>query len=192
VASPLSPRRHSRRGCCFSARSGGDNWSERCLCRRERRTAQTGRRSTCSSPNPSLLISAQDEARGTWFHVNPEGLAGASAAGRLPVPPRLTGAPPPEPPHPRDDRIPGERSSRPATSRRCLCHGRERPRRPTLTIASTIHATRAGRSPPTDRARREPASRRSGTGAVSGARFSRIAQLRSTDSAGVPIRLVPM
>jgi hypothetical protein len=33
--------------------------------------------------------------------------------------------------------------------------------------------TSAGRSPPTDRARPEPASRRSGTGAVSGARFSR-------------------
>jgi hypothetical protein len=49
-----------------------------------------------------------------------------------------------------------------------------------LTIASTIHATRAGRLPPTDRARREPASRWSGTGAVSGARFSRIAQLGST------------
>ena len=49
-----------------------------------------------------------------------------------------------------------------------------------LTIASTIHATRTGRSPATDRARREPASRRSGTGAVSGARFSRIAQLGST------------
>ena len=28
-----------------------------------------------------------------------------------------------------------------------LCHGRERQRRPLLTIASTIHATRAGRSP---------------------------------------------
>ena len=31
----------------------------------------------------------------------------------------------------------------------CLCHGRERQRRATLTIASTIHATRARRSPPT-------------------------------------------
>jgi hypothetical protein len=58
------------------------------------------------------------------------------------------------------------------------CHARERQRRPTLTIASTIHATRDGRSRPTDRARREPASRRSGTGAVSGARFSRMAQVR--------------
>jgi hypothetical protein len=39
---------------------------------------------------------------------------------------RLTGAAPPEPPHPRDDRIPGERSSRPAASRRCLCHDLDR------------------------------------------------------------------
>jgi hypothetical protein len=45
-----------------------------------------------------------------------------------------------------------------AGARRLLRHGRERQRRPMLTIASTIHATRAGRSPPTDRARREPAS----------------------------------
>jgi hypothetical protein len=30
-----------------------------------------------------------------------------------------------------------------------VCHGRERPRRPTLTIASTIHAARAQRSRPT-------------------------------------------
>ena len=30
---------------------------------------------------------------------------------------------PPEPRHRRDDRIPGERSSRPTASRRCLCHG---------------------------------------------------------------------
>ena len=59
-----------------------------------------------------------------------------------------------------------------------LGHRRERQRRPMLTIASTIHATFAGRSPPTDRARREPASRRSGTGAVSGARFSRKGQVR--------------
>jgi hypothetical protein len=51
---------------------------------------------------------------------------------------------------------------------------------PMLTIVSMIHATRAGRSRSTDRARREPASRRSGTGAVSGARFSRIAELGST------------
>src|SRR5437763_4339507 len=55
-----------------------------------------------------------------------------------------------------------------------------------LTIASTIHATRTGRSPPTDRARREPASRRSGTGAVSGARFSRIAIARVADSRDGP------
>ena len=32
---------------------------------------------------------------------------------------------------------------------RAQCHGRERQRRPTLTIASTIHATDAGHSPPT-------------------------------------------
>ena len=44
-----------------------------------------------------------------------------------------------------------------------LPDGRERQRRPMVTIASTIHATCAGRSPPTDRARREPASHRSGT-----------------------------
>ena len=43
---------------------------------------------------------------------------------------------------------------------RVVCHGRERQRRPMLTIASTIRATRAGRSPPTDRERREPAPRR--------------------------------
>ena len=43
-----------------------------------------------------------------------------------------------------------------AASRRCLCHGRERPRRPTLTIASTIHGIRTGRSPPT--ASRRPSS----------------------------------
>ena len=34
-------------------------------------------------------------------------------------------------------------------------HGRERQRRPTLTIASTIHGIRAGRLPPTGSARRE-------------------------------------
>src|SRR5436305_1672565 len=50
-----------------------------------------------------------------------------------------------------------------------------------LTIASTIHATRPGRSPPTDRARREPASHRSGTGAGSDARFSREAIARATE-----------
>jgi hypothetical protein len=47
-----------------------------------------------------------------------------------------------------------------------LCHGRERQRRPMLTIASTIHATRAGRSPPTDCDRRESAPCRSGEGFV--------------------------
>jgi hypothetical protein len=62
----------------------------------------------------------------------------------------------------------------------CLCHGRERQRRPMLTIASTIHATRAGGSPPTDRARPEPESRRRAASVVSGARLSRIAQLGST------------
>ena len=36
-------------------------------------------------------------------------------------------------------RPPEERSSRRPRARRCLCHGRERQRRPTLTIASTIH-----------------------------------------------------
>jgi hypothetical protein len=35
---------------------------------------------------------------------------------------------------------------------RALCHGRERQSRPMLTIASTVHATRAGRSPPTESA----------------------------------------
>jgi hypothetical protein len=38
----MSPRRHSRRGCC-SPRSASDNGPERCLCGRERRAAQTGR-----------------------------------------------------------------------------------------------------------------------------------------------------
>jgi len=38
-------------------------------------------------------------------------------------------------------------------------------------------ASGVGRSESSDRARREPASRRSGTGAVSGARFSRMAQV---------------
>ena len=82
---------------------------------------------------------------------------------------RDTGAPPP-----------------PAARTTALVHcGRERPRRPMLTIASTIHATRAGRLPPTDRARRGPASRRSGTGGVSGARFSRQAIVpRSRRSVG--------
>jgi hypothetical protein len=41
------------------------------------------------------------------------------------------------------------------------------------TLAFAIRAACSGRSSSTDRARREPASRRSGTGAVSGARFSR-------------------
>jgi hypothetical protein len=49
-AAPSSPRRHSRQGCCSPRDSAGDNRSERCLCRRERRAAQRGRRSTCSSP----------------------------------------------------------------------------------------------------------------------------------------------
>ena len=69
---------------------------------------------------------------------------------------------------------------RPDTGR-VVCHERTRQRGPTLTVASTIHAVRAGRSPPTDRARRQAASRQSGTGAVSGARFSRIAITRSVD-----------
>ncbi len=38
----------------------------------------------------------------------------------------------------------------------CFAYERERPRRPTLTIVSTIHATSAGRSPPT--ASRRPSS----------------------------------
>jgi len=67
-----------------------------------------------------------------------------------------------------------------------LCHGRERQRRPMLTIASTIHATRAGRSSPTDRARLEAAPRRSGTGAVPGARFSRVAIVLATEPRGLP------
>ena len=74
---------------------------------------------------------------------------------------------------------------RPSKAALSKSHGRERQRRPTLTIVSTIHATCTGRSPSTDRARREPASRRSGTGAVSCARFSRQAIVpRSRRSVG--------
>ena len=40
----LSPRRHSRRGCCSPNDPAATTWSERCLCSRERRAAQTGRR----------------------------------------------------------------------------------------------------------------------------------------------------
>ena len=40
----LSPRRHSRRGCCSPHDPAATTWSERCLCSRERRAAQTGRR----------------------------------------------------------------------------------------------------------------------------------------------------
>jgi hypothetical protein len=50
------------------------------------------------------------------------------------------------------------------------------------TLAFVISVSCAGRSESTDRARREPASRRSDTGAVSGARFSRIAQVTVTPS----------
>ena len=45
----------------------------------------------------------------------------------------------------------------------------------TPALAFVISAACSGRSEPTDRAHREPASRRSGTGAISGARFSGIA-----------------
>ena len=45
-------RRHSRRGCCSPHDPAATTWSERCLCSRERRADQTGRRSTCSSPQP--------------------------------------------------------------------------------------------------------------------------------------------
>src|ERR1022692_3726641 len=38
------------------ARSGRDNRHGRCLCRRERRAAQTGGRSTCSSPKAGALV----------------------------------------------------------------------------------------------------------------------------------------
>ena len=58
-------------------------------------------------------------------------------------------------------------------SGRAQRHGRERQRRPMLTIASTIHTTLAGRLPPTD-ARRQSAL--SSPAHVSGARFSRSAQ----------------
>ena len=47
----------------------------------------------------------------------------------------------------------GERVGR-YGARRMVCHGRERQRRPMVTIASTIHATRDGRSRPTERTRR--------------------------------------
>ena len=46
----------------LSARSGSDNWPERCLCRRETRAVQTGRRSTCFSPKAGMS-SDQDETR---------------------------------------------------------------------------------------------------------------------------------
>ena len=60
--------------CRAAPRDGSTAWTIEQVCR-------PGWVCTWYSPNPSLLISAQDEARGTWFHVNPEGLAGASAAG---------------------------------------------------------------------------------------------------------------
>jgi hypothetical protein len=55
---------------------------------RPKQVSIVARQETPNSPNPGLLISAQDEARGTWFHAHPEGSAGAGAAGRPPVPPR--------------------------------------------------------------------------------------------------------
>ncbi len=79
-----------------------------------------------------------------------------------------------------------------AASRRCLCHGRERQRRPTLTIASTIHATRTGRSPPTDRARRGPrlvGAARAASRALASRALRNWGPLASAD---VPIRLMPM
>jgi hypothetical protein len=56
------------------------------------------------------------------------------------------------------------------------CHALDRQRARGLTLASPGSASGLGRLESTDRARREPASRRSGTGAVSGERFSRNAQ----------------
>ena len=59
----------------------------------------------------------------------------------------------------------------------CLCHGRERQRRPTLTIASTIHPTRTGRLPPT-------ASRRPSSGPVYAAAAGRGARVLSAKALG--------
>jgi len=83
-------------------------------------------------------------------------------------------------------------STPPAPAPACALPRIRTPASTTPALAFVISAACVGRSESTYRARREPASRRSGTGAVSGARFSRIAQLGPLASADVPIRLVPM
>jgi len=63
----------------------------------------------------------------------------------------------------------------------------------TPALAFVISAACSGRSEPTDRARREPASRRSGTQALCRALASRASRNWGPLAfAGVPIRLVPM
>ncbi len=68
---------------------------------------------------------------------------------------------------------------------RLQCHGRERQRGPTLTIASTIHATSAGRSPPTA-SRRRP----SGPGDAAAPGVAHVCFLRMRSS-GCRCRLDP-
>jgi hypothetical protein len=90
VAAASSPRRHSRRGCCSPHDPSATTGPNGCLCRGESSAAQTGRRSTRSSPNPSILAGAarsRTSARG-----RPEAGASSRGNGSAPVGRRLDGS----------------------------------------------------------------------------------------------------